>query len=55
MVYIFVITLTFSGAIFLKKILTTEEVFTASLKIISATTIVILTTEEVITSTLNII
>ena len=55
MVYIFVITLTFSGAISLKKILNTDEVFTAFLKVISATTKVILTTGEVITSTLIII
>ena len=55
MVYIFVITFTFSGAISLKMILTTEEVITATIKVISATTKVNLTTEEVITTTLNII
>ena len=43
----FVITFQFSRAISLKMILTTEEVITATLKGISATTKVILTTEEV--------
>ena len=48
-------TFTFSGSIYLKMILTTEEVITATLTVISATTKVILTTEEVITTTLHII
>ena len=40
----FVITFTYSGAIFSKVILTTEEVITAILKVILATTKVILAT-----------
>ena len=56
-VYKLVITFTSAGAIFqkLKKILTTGEVITATLKVISATTKVILTTEGKITTTLKII
>ena len=40
---------------FSKVILTTEEVITAILKVISATTKVILANEEVIIATLNVI
>ena len=40
---------------FLKVIMTTGEVITGTLKVISATTKVILTTEEMITTTLKVI
>ena len=45
----------FLSSHFSKVILTTEEVITATLKMISATTKVILATEEVTTATLKVI
>ena len=53
--YKYLLLLLHSVVTFLKVILTTGEVITATLKIMSATTKVILTTEEVITTTLKVI